>query len=209
MLEKAKIKILEGPYADDPGEIEVMFNPTEYTDVKEVEKAGEGSNIQFKRVRMKTFSVKLFFDTYEEQGDKRDVKKKTEAIVSLLLPSVKGKSQRPPLCVYIWGSFSFRGIVSKVSQKFIMFLESGIPVRAELDVTFESVLIKEEEAKHESKTESRKFCMVKTGDRLDLIANKMLKDPTQWRKIAEENNITNPLAFPMANDIGRILIIPD
>jgi nucleoid-associated protein YgaU len=50
---------------------------------------------------------------------------------------------------------------------------------------------------------------VKSGDRLDLIANETLKDPALWRKIAKENNIDNPLSFPKYSDIGKILIIPD
>jgi len=50
---------------------------------------------------------------------------------------------------------------------------------------------------------------VKSGDRLDLIAFKTLKDSTQWRNIADSNNINNPLAFPTDDDIGKMLVIPD
>ncbi|MNL54211.1 hypothetical protein D3C87_1775220 [compost metagenome] len=51
--------------------------------------------------------------------------------------------------------------------------------------------------------------MVKSGDRLDLIANEALKEPLAWRRIAELNKIVNPIGFPGKNDIGRTLVIPD
>lgn len=204
MVEKAKIRVLEGP---DKGDIDLMYNPTDYNVKKEVKKTGTGGKIQFNTVDIPEYSIKLFFDTYEKKTDVREI---TEKIVSLLKPSIKGKhTKRPPICLYVWGSFSYRGIVSKVDQKFQLFIESGIPVRAELDVTFSSVLIKEEEAQLSSKSESRKLWTVKSGDRLDLIAYSVLKDPAQWRRIAEANEINNPLSFPKPDDIGKTLIIPE
>lgn len=204
MVEKAKIRVLEGP---DKGDIDLMYNPIEYNVQKEVQKTGKNANIQFNSTDIPDFSVKLFFDTYEK---KTDVREQTEKIVSLLKPSIKGKhTQRPPICLYVWGSFSYRGIVTKAEQKFLLFLETGIPVRSELNVTFSSVLIKEEEAQLSSKSESRKLWQVKSGDRLDLIAYSALKDPAQWRKIAEANEINNPLSFPKPDDVGRMLVIPE
>ena len=212
MVEKAKIRVLEGA---NKGDIELMFNPVDYNVIKDVQKTGKGGKIQFNTVDVSEFSVKLFFDTYENKKktgvrEITDVREITEKIVSLLKPTIKGKhTKRPPICLYVWGSFSYRGIVTKVDQKFLLFIESGIPVRAELTVTFSSVLIKEEAAELSSKSDSRKFWTVKTGDRLDLIAYSTLKDPAQWRTIAEANEINNPLLFPKPDDIGRMLIIPD
>jgi len=204
MVEKAKIRVLEGP---DKGDIDLMFNPIDYSVKKEVQKTGKNSNIQFNSTDISEFSIKLFFDTYEKKTDVREV---TEKIVSLLKPSIKGKhTQRPPICLYVWGSFSYRGVVTKADQKFLLFLENGIPVRSELNVTFSSVLIKEEEVQMSSKSESRKLWVVKSGDRLDLIAFAALKDPAQWRRIAVANEINNPLSFPKPQDIGRKLIIPE
>ena len=212
MVEKAKIRVLEGP---NKGDIDLMFNPVDFNAIIDVQKTGKGGKIQFNTVDVPDFTVELFFDTYENKNktDTReftDVREFTEKIVSLLKPTIKGKhTKRPPICLYVWGSFSYRGIVTKVDQKFLLFIESGIPVRAKLTVTFSSVLITEEAAELSSKSDSRKFWTVKTGDRLDLIANSTLKDPAQWRTIAEANEINNPLLFPKPDDVGRMLIIPD
>ncbi len=202
MIEKAKIKIL-----DTGEEIPVMFNPGEYSVATSAQTTGEGSGIQFQRVNVGDFNVSLFFDTYEKRTD---VREETERIASLLMPTIEGRETRqPPACLFLWGGFSYKGIIHNINQRFTMFLETGIPVRAELTATFKSIITTEADAQLRGREACRKMWTVKSGDRLDLIAFNALKDPAQWRKIAESNNINNPLAFPTDDDIGRMLVIPD
>jgi hypothetical protein len=205
MAEKAIIDVLEGP---NKGTLEVIrYNPREYSVSTSSKTSDEGSGVRFTQVNKEDFSVSLFFDTYEK---KSDVRKETEKIVSLIMPTVEKKdTKQPPVCRFVWGSFDYKGVIHKVDQKFTMFLQSGIPVRAELTVTFKSVVTKEEDAQLKGKDACRKLWRVKTGDRLDLIAHKALKDPAQWRRIALANDIVNPFAFPKDDDIGTLLIIPD
>ncbi len=202
MVEKAKIQNLA------TGETyPVMFNPSEYHVSIAAQLAGEGTCLQFKRVNIDDFVVPLFFDTYEQQTD---VRNETENITSLVMPTVEGKkTKQPPVCLFLWGNFSYKGVIYKIDQKFTMFLSSGIPVRSDLTLTFKSIITTDEDAKLTEKEACRKLWTVKSGDRLDLIAYNALKDPTQWRKIAELNNIVNPLIFPTQDDIGKLLIIPD
>lgn len=204
MVEKAIIEVLEGP---DRGSIKVMYNPEEYTVTARANMTGSASNIQFNRADAEDFTVSLFFDTYEE---KRDVREQTDKIASLVLPTVdRSETRQPPLCCFLWGSFAFKGLVARVEQNFTMFLETGIPVRAELRVTFKTSLTPQEDEEHTGREACRRLWTVKSGDRLDLIAYKTLKDHTQWRKIAEANDIANPIAFPSKKDLGTLLIIPD
>jgi len=203
MAEKAIIKVL-----DTGAEIQVMYNPREYS----VSSTGqisneEGAQIQFQKVTIDDFTVTLFYDTYEAQTDVRD---EIRELTSLVMPTVAGQDTRqPPICMFVWGGFGYKGIIQKITQRFSMFLSSGIPVRAELTVVFKSVVTTEEDAQFSGREACRKVWTVKTGDRLDMIAQGALKDPKKWRQVAEANKITNPLAFPGAEDIGRILIIPD
>ncbi|MFQ5587143.1 MAG: peptidoglycan-binding protein LysM [Thermodesulfobacteriota bacterium] len=206
MAEKAEIRILD---TDETIPVE-FYNPTEYSVSTAAELSGEGSNLQFTKVNLQDFSVTLFFDTYEKEGGERDVRKETDKIASLVVPDVEGKdTKQPPTCLFTWGNFAYKGIIHKIDQKFTMFLHTGIPVRAELTVAFKPVVTSEEDAKLKGKDSCRKFWTVKTGDRLDLIADKALKDARMWHRIAEENKITNPMAFPSKEDIGRVLVIPD
>ncbi len=90
-----------------------------------------------------------------------------------------------------------------------MFLDTGIPVRSEMTVTLRPDIPKELDNRNKGTEGCRKLWTVKSNDRIDLIAFRTLKDATRWRIIAEANQITDPLAFPTADDIGRQLVIPD
>lgn len=202
MIEKAKIKLL-----DTKEEISVMFNPSTYNVITTGQLAGEGTCLQFKRVNVEDFTVSLFYDTYENQSD---VRKETQKITDLVIPTVTGKkTKQPPVCLFVYGNFVYKGIIYKVDQKFLMFLDTGIPVRAELTVTFKAIITTDEDAAFRGSTACRKLWTVKSSDRLDLIAFAALKDAAQWRVIAEANNIEDPITFPTKEDVGRVLVIPD
>lgn len=204
MTEKAQIRVLDGPRQGEI--IKVMYNPPEYSDERTSDINKDNNLIQFNRLNIPDFSVKLFYDTYERQ---KDVRAETDKIVSLMEPCEVGKNiSRPPRCLFIWGSFSYEGIIIKCSRRFMMFLASGIPVREELSVTFTAVLSEEKAKKLDNRSSSRKFWTVKSSDRLDLIADSTYHDPALWRVIAEANRIEDPLAFPQQH-IGRILMIPE
>lgn len=189
------------------GAISVMFNPNEYTVSFEAKYTGENDKKQFVRTETPEFKVSLFYDTYEKR---RNVKLETAKITSLLDPKVAGKeTKKPPSCLFVWGEFSYPGVLSKIEQKFTMFLEDGTPVRSILDVTFISDEPEKKVEIAEGRQACRKLWIVKSGDRLDLIAKEALKDPMKWRIIAETNKILNPFGFPSKNDFGRTLVIPD
>lgn len=200
-------KIIVCPKGKSSYEIPVMYNPREFSVTTAATISGKGANLQFKEVAPEDFTVILFFDTYEQKTDVRD---ETRPIADLVLPTVENKeTKQPPICIFSWGGFGYKGIIHKVSQKFLMFNTNGVPIRSELTVTFKAVVTKEEDAQFKGKEACRKLWTVKSGDRLDLIAANALKDSGQWRKIAIANRIINPAIFPEECDIGRELIIPD
>jgi nucleoid-associated protein YgaU len=209
MAEKAEIHLLDKQGNRTSSEpIKVMYNPTDYTFSEGASlKKTKAGQLQFQKMERGTLTVKLLFDTYEKRTDVRD---ETYKIANLLRPSVGGQEKnRPNICLFAWGGFTYKGVITKVDQKFILFLDSGIPVRAELTVTFTSFESQEDLKKQLGLDACRKLWTVKTGDRLDLIAHAALLDARQWRKIAELNDIIDPLAFPQAEDIGKNIIIPD
>ncbi|MBY0573184.1 MAG: peptidoglycan-binding protein LysM [Undibacterium sp.] len=202
MLEMAKIVVQK-----TGEEIPVMYNPTELSLNKSVLVQGEGSNIQFQRVNQDDLTIALFFDSYES---KTDVRKKTDQIAALTQPTVgTGTRREPPVVVFSWAGPLFTGIITKLEQKFTMFLNTGIPVRAELSVTFKAVLSQEEDLQSRGYFNCRQLWQVKEGDRLYLIAERTLGDAEQWRLIASTNQIYDALNFPQRQDIGRNLVIPD
>lgn len=202
-LEKVKIK----RHIPPGEEFSVLFNPGSYrlTAANQfVEVAAPGLRaplIQFGRGSVRTLSMQLFFDSYEEQKDVRDY---TRKITNLL--ETERELHAPPVCLVSWGGPTFVGVLEQANTNFTFFLPSGRPVRATIDVTFkefpETTIL--EQLSRQSSSHFEKEYVVKAHDTLSSIAGEFLGDPRAWRAIAERNDLENPLALT----IGQALIIP-
>lgn len=188
--------------------VTVLFNPSEYTIEKNnqfEEMAVGGSSVpvtQFVNGNARTLNMSLFFDTYEER---EDVRKYVDKLAQLA--EINGGTHSPPICEFTWGSpISFKMVLSNISQKFTMFLDSGIPVRATATVTFKEYISVEDQIKKEQKQSSdrTKFIVTKLGESLWEIAGREYNNPALWRLIADINNINNPRIL----ETGKTLIIP-
>ena len=182
-----------------------QFNPSEYNVSNSAKYAsktipgGRSTIHQFVSGESPTLTLSLLFDTYippsidapTEGGT--DVTLLTRRVVGLT--HIHGILHRPPIVTFIWGSVTFRGIVTDVKQRFSMFLTSGVPVRAKLDVTFKAVgddLILSMLSPLES-PDRTKYRVIKQGEYLWNYANEEYSSPSMWRVIAKENGIMNPL----------------
>lgn len=191
-LEKAMIIIMRGSSQE---QVEVMFNPNEYS----LESGNQyswktipGLNqpiAQFVSGEATSLTMELFFDTSETWEDVRDYTKKITGLLD-----VDKDLHAPPLVKFVWSSLSFKGVVEKVSQRFTMFLPTGRPVRAMLNVTFRAVASITEQFKQipRQSADRTKQRTIKQGDQLWQIAAEEYEDPGLWREIARANGITNP-----------------
>lgn len=187
--------------------ISVLFNPTEYN----IESSNQYSwqsipglsqpIAQFVSGEASSLTMDLFCDTYE---DNEDVRKHTMKIVGLL--DIDKDLHAPPTCTFKWGSLSFRGIVEKVSQRYTMFNQAGIPVRATLNVSFKAVQTIKQQLQHipRQSADRTKQRMVKQGEQLWQIAAEEYEDPALWRAIAKANDLRNPSML----EAGTLLKIP-
>jgi hypothetical protein len=206
----------------DSNQIEAQFNPEKYSLTKGVQLAELGVPgldspiLQFVRGQNEKITLELFFDTtdFGMVGDVEDVRNQTVAIYDLL--KINPETHAPPRCMLSWGDggqlFSFgsnlnpRCVVESVSEEFNLFSPDGIPLRARLNVTFrEYKTIDEQLAETPRHSPDRtKVRTVQRGETLSFIAWKVYGDPTQWRPIADANNLANPrLLTP-----GSQLVIP-
>jgi hypothetical protein len=198
-------------------QIKVMFNPEEYTVNKDVNYAQTGVPglsapiIQFVHGNMGTLEMELFLDTYEEhrEADRvlragEDVRTLTRQITNLM--NIAPKTHAPPVLLFTWASLSFTCVLARVSQRFIMFLPDGTPVRARLQVTFNefnNVDLEPKEIKRET-AEFSKLHVVGQGETLSAIAGRTYGNPALWRPIAVRNGVDNPRALP----VGLRLLVP-
>ena len=202
MLEKALISV-----KDNQTKIPVMFNPTELSDNRKMKLKGKGSNLQFDSVVQEDFQVSLFFDTSERATD---VKIETSKIATLMSPTIGAESRKtPPVVIFSWFDTWFEGVISQLKQKFTMFLPSGMPIRARLELTLQSVLSEKQELKSLGLPNCRKLTRVDQSDRLDLLAYQETGASSFWRQIAIANDLENPLSFPLLEQCGSMLVIPD
>jgi hypothetical protein len=227
-LERAKIYVLDGDGKDsgskaDPTDgIEVCFNPKEYSLDKTVnwdsEKAfSDAPHPEFTKPAPVTLSVTLQFDTYEERVSVRDkYTKKIEKLSLMRMPFKKGMSKAdkkkasPPVILFVWGRFTFKGVVASLSQKYTMFLADGTPVRAELALKLQNVYdtsMNDDDRNNPTSSGSGggQSYTVKDGDRLDLIAATQLGDAGRWPEIAALNDIDDPTDLPE----GKSLQLPE
>jgi hypothetical protein len=199
--------------------VPVMFNPEEYTVNKDINYAQTGVPglsapiIQFVHGNMGTLEMELFLDTYEEyrEGSRtlnraaEDVRNLTRKITDLM--NIDSTTHAPPPLIFTWGrDFSFTCVLARASQRFIMFLPDGTPVRARLQVTFNefrNVDLEAKEIKRET-ADFSKLYVVSQGENLSAIAGRTYGKPDLWRPIAISNSIDDPRRLA----VGMRLFVP-
>lgn len=187
--------------------VDVLFNPTEYSleasnEYADNEVPGLQRPIsQYVGGNASSLSLSLFFDTYE---DRTDVRELTNKIVSIM--DVDSDLHAPPECRFVWGSLDFKGVITTITQRFTMFLETGEPVRATLDLSLQSSQTMKEQYQEipRQSADRTKRKTIKLGDQLWSIAADEYEDPGAWRRIAEANGIDNPRVLAA----GQSLTIP-
>ena len=192
-------------------QLTVLYNPEEYTVNKDNNFAvqnvpGLGSPIvQFVNGNQRTLEVELFFDTYDTPTlPKQDVREQTGPVVGLM--AIDGDLHAPPILRVKMASLNLRCVLSRVSERFIMFMPDGVPVRARLNCTFIEYADPEQEAKGANlqTADFSKVHVVARGETLSAIAAALYQDPPRWRPIALANRIANPRALSP----GQALRIP-
>lgn len=197
---------------------QVQFNPEEYTLNHQVNYAQigvpgrSGPVIQFVSGDARSLEMELFLDTYEgrtggpgaanDAGD--DVRELVRRVVGLM--EIEPSLHAPPPVLFTWGTLSFRCLLSRAAQRFMMFLPDGTPVRARVQVTFTEFTALEDEArevKRETADQTSTYTVAE-GESLAAVAARAYGDASMWRPIA----IRNRLIDVREPAVGRRLLIP-
>ena len=99
---------------------------------------------QFRTKSTPRISLSFYFDTSDFVSDMgittkftSDVSKVTKKFHNML--KAKEDTKRPPNVEFVWGSISFKGIVTQVSTSFTKFTPTGMPVQAKVDLSMEEL----------------------------------------------------------------------
>ncbi len=198
-------------------ELTAMFNPAKYTFNKaaqyaEINIPGLDSPIlQYVRGQNERLSLELFFDTttLAPGGGLNDHAQDVTALIKPFYQLVKlqPKTHAPPRVQVSWGGdWFFKAVVDSVQREYTLFNPQGVPVRATLTLALREYLNLQDQisdVKRASPDFTKRY-PVKLNDTLRGIAFKEYKDATQWRLIAEFNNLDNPRHIAP----GMVLRIP-
>jgi LysM repeat protein len=204
---RAHLEVIK-PTSYKPSTIPLCFNPTEYQLSKqntfhEVPIPGlNASPIQFVRGT----SEKLTFDAIvDTSDDMSNVRQKYVDPIRKLATTNK-EIHAPPVVKFVWETFSFTGVIEALNVTFTLFSDSGVPVRAKLNITLkEYTTVQEQKTLGEKNSpDLERTYVVRRGDTLSAIAAQSYGDPTHWREIATANGISDPRTL----DPGLVLTIP-
>jgi nucleoid-associated protein YgaU len=200
----------------------VLFNPETYTVSKGVQLADitipglDSAVTQFVRGQTEKISMDLFFDTTDlgMVDPVTDVRAFTSQVYQLA--KVDGDLHAPPRVQLSWGlggqltsygaGISPWLVLESLSEEFNLFSPGGVPLRAKLQVSFREAWTIEQQLQNTPRHSSDRTTLhrVVRGETLSHIAAEQYNDPTQWRPIADANNLANPrLLTP-----GTVLVIP-
>lgn len=220
VLAKARFHRLATPSDNQGSTLEVQYNPSELTFTKAAQIAEipipglDTPLLQYVRGLAETTSVELFFDTTDDGtgAEAKPVTKKTDEFYKLI--KADAQTHAPPVLLFTWGGTAFPGgrrdgmrcVVTSVRQQFTLFAPNGMPLRAKLTVDlkeYKPLTLHLRELGFLS-SDHTKATVVREGDRMDAIAYREYGEPRQWRRIAESNGITDPMAIAT----GTVLRVP-
>ena len=156
----------------------------------------------------------VIFDTYEDKPFGNVYEKyicKLEKFVTY-----DQHKHAPPELVFTWGKFSssFTGNqrlkvkLDNLDVEYTMFLNDATPVRAKVNMTLRLGLRPDEQQKTDGQVQSSpdhaKLVTVKRGETLSDIAAFEYDNPGEWRRIANANEIDDPMNVTP----GTQLIVP-
>lgn len=188
-------------------EVEVLFNPTEYSLDKSVEYGdislpGMDTPVtQFVSGDAGTLSMDLLIDTYGEGGDASEEVAKLDALVS-----VDGDRHAPPLCKFVWGGLRFTSVVESLKKQYTLFMPDGTPARATVSLTFKRYETVSKQLKKERRESADRTTIRRVTDAHSLwsLAADEYGDPGKWRVIADANDISDPRSL----EPGVELVVP-
>ncbi len=200
-------------------QIPVQFNPEEYSlnrDINYAQAAVPGLSaplLQFVNGNLQTLDMELFLDSYEEhkvgsrlvnaaQSDVRDL---VHQVTDLM--NIQPSTHAPPVLLFTWGALAFTCVLAKASQRYVMFLPNGTPVRARLNVSFSeyrNIDLEAKEVKRETSDYSKRHVVIE-GETLSSIAAAEYGDPRMWRVVAVANRLQDARHLP----VGRRLRLPN
>lgn len=212
-MEKAQISGYDlKTRAETNDKLTVQFNPETYAvsnnnsfDVKSDDRSGQRPlDFTFLTKKPANLTAELMFDTYLPSAprDSPDVRNRLATLRAYT--HVEDEKHQPPVIIFSWASLNFVGVLTSLKENYVMFLDTGTPVRVKAEITIQGCYAEDLAVKSNSSPDRTKIRTVCQRDTLWSIANREYGSPETWRAIALANGIENPRLLSQASE----LVIP-
>lgn len=211
-LLKAVLKVYKENATED---IKCMFNPSQYRISESTgyanKKGVSQSDVipQYVGGTSSSLSLSLYYDTTDNLGQLSEEGKGTSVMSYVAridaLIQVEGDLHKPPEVEFVWGDFSYRGVLSSLNKEFTYFDTAGKPLRVKMDLTITGIPKAASSIGNPNNSPDRtKYRKVQEGMSLWKLAWDEYGDCERWKDIAGFNGLMNPLDIKP----GQVLKLP-
>jgi hypothetical protein len=198
-------------YSTETGSVSVLMDPNALKFGKEIvyredrQLGSIGGDSKFERYKPEDLQLKFIIDcTGIVEGTKENdnvYKKITE--LEKLLYTYNSEGHRPSYVLISYIEILFKGQVKKMEVDYTLFDNSGIPLRATVDLAFSGYRCSEEERKKYSKLspDMSRLVTIKQGETLAYLCNKIYGDSLLVCQVARFNGLNGFRNIPAGTDI--------
>ena len=200
------------------GKVTLMFNPAKikWTNfvrwTRRPDSGSDSAGKTFGSSEGRTLTLNnIWFDTFEQRMNVRTTY--IDRLEALGQRDHQG-DHAAPMIKFVWGNFTSQVdeynlplfVLENLEVEYTMFLNDGTPVRACVTITLREATPPEtqQELRGNQSPDHAKLVTVRRGDSLQTIAYQEYDDAAEWRRIADANNIDDPMNL----DPGAKLLIP-
>lgn len=105
-----------------------------------------------------------------------------------------GTKHEPPIVQVVWGSMIFYGRIESLKFDYTLFKPTGEPLRASIALSFVEYTSAAEEVKEKGNTspDLTHLVVVRAGDTLPLLCERIYRNPAYHLAVARINGLTQP-----------------
>jgi hypothetical protein len=196
----------DGPPSGPP--FIAQFNPTEYTDARELEMnsdqvphGADGNEAKVKGFKPRSWTFDLMFDGSGATGILGGAGGPRSSVLTVnaqieafkLTVGFSGETHRQRFLQLVWGRLFVTCALESFSVNYKLFDQAGLPIRAVVSATFREHKDPEiqEREKNLASPDIQHARLVEEGDTLPNVVNAIYRDPGRYIAVARANRLNN------------------
>jgi len=198
-------------YGSEIGSHTVLMDPDTLKFGKEIKYLEDqqlgaiGGNSRFERYKPEFLTFKFTVDCtgiVEGTKEKDSVYNKIREMEKLLY-MYSSDGHRPSYVLIQYVELLFKGQIKKMNVEYTLFSNSGVPLRATVELTFSGFRCSEEERKkfHKQSPDMSRLITVKEGETLPYLCHKIYGDSLLVRQVARFNNLNGFRNIPAGTEL--------